>query len=296
MSTGTVSRRGLLRAALRGGLGLGLAGAVGGAYALGLEPRWVEVRPEPMRLPRLDPAFAGYRVVQLSDLHVGDWLNRDRLIEIARLANAQRPDLIAITGDFVTRRPAEAADDLVAGLREMRARDGVVAVLGNHDHWTDPAVIRAALDEAGVVELDNRALTLERPGALLHVAGIDDIWAGQPRLDDLLAALPAEGAAVLLAHEPDFADTSAACGRFDLQLSGHSHGGQVIVPFIGPPVLPPLGRKYPVGRYHVGGMIQYTNRGVGMVPAQSRYLGRARPFVRFNCRPEITVLTLESGR
>jgi predicted MPP superfamily phosphohydrolase len=96
--------------------------------------------------------------------------------------------------------------------------------------------------------------------------------------------LPAEGCAILLAHEPDCADDSAATGRFDLQISGHSHGGQVSLPLIGPPVLPYLAQKYPSGLYQVGQMFQYTNRGVGMTP----------PYVRLNCRPEITVFTLES--
>jgi predicted MPP superfamily phosphohydrolase len=88
---------------------------------------------------------------------------------------------------------------------------------------------------------------------------------------------------VLLAHEPDFADTSAATGRFALQISGHSHGGQVRLPFMRL-VLPQLGEKYPMGLYQVGGMYQYTNRGLGMVS----------PRVRFNCRPEITILTLQA--
>jgi predicted MPP superfamily phosphohydrolase len=287
-----LSRRGVLRAAL----GLGLAGAAGGGYALGLEPGWVEIRPVTLRLPRLDAAFHGYRIAQLSDLHLGDWLDRRRLIEIVGLTNRQRPDLIAITGDFVTRRPDLVASDLVAALAALRAPDGVAAVLGNHDHWSDPELLRRAIRAGGAVELPNRTLTLERGRARLHVAGVDDVWEGQARLTDVLATLPAEGAAILLAHEPDYADVSAAAGRFDLQLSGHSHGGQVIVPLIGPPVLPPLARKYPVGLYRVGTMLQYTNRGVGMVPAQSRYLGRLRPFVRFNCRPEITLLTLEATR
>jgi len=98
----------------------------------------------------------------------------------------------------------------------------------------------------------------------------------------VLALLPDEGCAILLAHEPDYADISAPTGRFDLQLSGHSHGGQVILPFIGPPILPSYSHKYPVGQYQVGSMIQYTNRGLGTVA----------PMVRFNCRPEITVFTL----
>jgi predicted MPP superfamily phosphohydrolase len=107
---------------------------------------------------------------------------------------------------------------------------------------------------------------------------------GNVQLNSVIEALPSDGAAILLAHEPDFADESARSGRFDLQVSGHSHGGQVAIPFFGPPVLPYLGRKYPAGLYKVGNMFQYTNRGVGM----------ARLPFRFNCPPEITIFTLKS--
>jgi predicted MPP superfamily phosphohydrolase len=113
---------------------------------------------------------------------------------------------------------------------------------------------------------------------------VDDIWEGAPRLDEVTAQLSDNGAAILLAHEPDFADTSAATGRFDLQLSGHTHGGQVVLPFMGAPILPYLGRKYGSGLYKVGEMLQYTNRGVGM----------ARLPIRINCPPEITLFVLES--
>jgi hypothetical protein len=158
-------------------------------------------------------------------------------------------------------------------------------VLGNHDQWPTPAIIRQVLRESSILDLSNTVETLRRGRAALHLAGVDDAWHGLARLDRVLARLPAGGAALLLAHEPDFADTSAATGRFDLQLSGHSHGGQVVLPFVGPPTLPEMGEKYPSGRYLVGGMVQYTNRGVGMV----------RPHVRLNCRPEITLLTLQAA-
>jgi len=158
-------------------------------------------------------------------------------------------------------------------------------VLGNHDHWSGADAIRGLLRQAGVHELRNTALTLRRGAAQLHIAGVDSYWERQDRLEAVLATLPADGAAVLLAHEPDYADISAASGRFDLQLSGHTHGGQVVIPFLGPPVLPHLGKKYPAGRYQVGSMIQYTNRGLGVIP----------PRLRFNCRPEITVITLAAA-
>ncbi|MGZ9167079.1 MAG: metallophosphoesterase [Anaerolineales bacterium] len=140
------------------------------------------------------------------------------------------------------------------------------------------------LSLSGVTDLTNAVVTLTRDGKDLHLCGVDDICEGQVRLNDVIARLSNNGAAILLAHEPDYADVSAATGRFDLQISGHSHGGQVTLPFYGPPLLPYLGRRYPRGLYKVGDMFQYTNRGVGM----------NRLAVRFNCPAEITIFELES--
>ncbi len=278
------SRRELLRTAASLTLGAGVAGAAGAEYAFAFEPRWVEVVPVHVRMPRLAPAFSGYRIAQISDLHLGDGLSRDQLAAVVGLVNQQQADLIALTGDFITRSAPRFAHDLITTLRGLAADDGVVAVLGNHDYWSSADTIRAVIAESGMRDLDNAVHTLERGGALLHIAGVDDVLERQARLDDVLATLPRAGAAVLLAHEPDFADVSAASGRFDLQLSGHSHGGQVVVPFFGPLRLPRYAYNYPLGRYQVGQMVQYTNRGIGTL----------RPHVRVNCRPEITVVTLEA--
>jgi uncharacterized protein len=166
----------------------------------------------------------------------------------------------------------------------LRARDGSVAILGNHDYLTDVKLVRRCIREGGVTELINGVRTLKRGEAALHVAGIDDVMEGRSRLDLVLGQLPEDGAAILLAHEPDFADVSTATGRFDLQLSGHSHGGQVAVPFLRRLILPPFSQRYTRGLYDVRGMIQYTNRGIGFVHARLRFL----------CRPEITVFTLRS--
>jgi hypothetical protein len=215
------------------------------------------------------------------------WMTVERLAGIVGTVNAERPDLVALTGDYVTHgyRRDRLYRDLASGLGQLRARDGVVGVLGNHDHWFDAAFARRGLRGAGVIELGNRAHALRRGGAVLYLGGVDDYWTAHARLDDVLDQVPAGSAAILLAHEPDFADLSAPSGRFALQLSGHSHGGQVRLPLLGPPILPPYGRKYPMGLYRVGRMWLYTNRGVGML----------RPRVRLNCRPEITVYTLETA-
>jgi uncharacterized protein len=264
-----------------------LLGAGGLLYAREVETRRVEVRPVELTLPRLAPEFDGYRIVQFGDLHLDDWSKPERLHRIVERVNDQQPDLVAITGDFASYSAKEFdAERLVEALRGLRARDGCVAILGNHDYLTDVKLVRRCMREGGITELINSVRTLRRGDAALHVAGIDDVMEGKSRLDLVLGELPEDGAAILLAHEPDFADVSSATGRFDLQLSGHSHGGQVAVPFLRRLVLPPFSQRYTRGLYDVRGMIQHTNRGIGFVHARLRFL----------CRPEITALTLRPPR
>ena len=253
-------------------------------YAHKIEPNWIAVTRVNATLPHLAPEFQGLKMVQISDIHADEWMTQQRLEKIVQIINRQQPDLVLITGDFVTRNAERYAPSLVAALSQLAPQEKTFAVLGNHDHWSSAKVIRKVLKESGIIELKNRVYTLHRDNVVLHLAGVDDVWVKKDDLDAVLEQLPENGAAVLLVHEPDFANTSAATGRFDLQLSGHSHGGQVIVPLIGPPRLPTYGQQYPVDRYQVEKMIQYTNRGVGMV----------KPRVRFNCRPEITVFTLKA--
>ncbi len=263
------------------------AGVGGLRYGMLVEPEALEVKQVELKLPRLSPQFSGYRIVQLSDLHMGGWMNGVRLRKVVDMVKEQQPDLVVITGDFFNgpvwnKNLIRAADEFVAELSPLTADFTVLGVLGNHDYWSNADEARKALKRSGVVEIGNGFYTIEREGRELHIAGVDDIWYGHDNLDAVLSGLPGTGEAILLAHEPDFADTSSKSGRFGLQLSGHSHGGQIVLPFIGAPVLPRLGEKYPAGLYKVGDMWQYTNRGVGM----------ADLFIRINCPPEITVLTL----
>jgi predicted MPP superfamily phosphohydrolase len=262
-----------------------LLGVCGLLYAREVETRRVEVNPVTLTLPRLAPEFDGYRLVQIGDLHLDDWTKPERLRVITEKVNEQRADLVVITGDFASYSAEQLdAQRLIEALRALRARDGCVAILGNHDYLTDVKLVRRCIREGGVRELINDVRTLKRGDAALHVAGIDDVMEGRSRLDLVLEKLPESGAAILLAHEPDFADVSAATGRFDLQLSGHSHGGQIGVPLLRRLVLPPFSQRYIRGLYEVGGMILYTNRGLGFVHLRLRFL----------CRPEITVFTLRS--
>lgn len=243
-----------------------------------------------LKLKRLPKVFSGLRVGQISDIHMGGWMNPARLQQVADLVIAEKPDLLLITGDFLlghhfSEAAKQAIVDLIPILSSLARSIPTFAVLGNHDYWTSSEAIRQMLFSCGITDLTNTVFTLTRANQSLHLCGVDDIWKGDVRLNDVIAKLDDHSAAILLAHEPDFADTSAATGKFDLQISGHTHGGQVNLPFFGPPVRPFLGEKYPIGLYKIGNMFQYTNRGIGM----------ARLPIRLNCPPEITIFVLESG-
>lgn len=275
------------------GAGAVVLGAGGGlAYTYEVEPDWIDVVRLELELPRLAPEFDGYRLVQVSDIHIDGHTTIEDLAQAVKLINDQNPDLVAFTGDLVT--SSETIDyswerlygQLTDTLGALNPRDAMVAVLGNHDHWVDPSWVREVLRDSGMDDVSNGIHSVRRGGSALHVSGIDDFMENKARLDLVLDRLPEDGSAILLAHEPDFANVSAGSGRFDLQISGHSHGGQVRLPFAGAPILPPLGREYPIGLYEVGGMFQYTNRGLGTIS----------PNVRLNCRPEITVFDLRATR
>jgi len=178
----------------------------------------------------------------------------------------------------------EVEADLVNSLSHLRPKIVTFAVLGNHDHWMGSERVRHILRESNITDLSNYVYTLRRSEAVLHFAGIDDVMAHEDDLDRVLRKLPSSGPAVLLVHEPDFADVTAATGRFVLQLSGHSHGGQFVLPKIGPPFRGSHFKKYPLGKYQVEDMVLYTNRG----------LGTNTFWLRINCPPEITVLTLQA--
>lgn len=254
-----------------------------------LEPNAYEIDTVHLRLKRLPQAFSGFRIAQVSDIHMGAWMNLERLQRVSELVSAQKPDALVLTGDFLkgrnfTESSRQAIRDMTKVLAPLAAHIPSFAVLGNHDYWTNPRAIREMFRRCGITDLTNAVFTLRREGGSLHLCGVDDVRHGNVRLDEVLRQLPDNSVAILLAHEPDFADTSAATGKFDLQISGHTHGGQIVLPLLGPPVLPVSGRKYPSGLYKVRDMFQYTNRGVGTDTVS----------VRINCPPEITVFVLES--
>jgi len=254
------------------------------------EPKEFKVETVQIKLQRLPQTFSGFRIAQISDIHMGGWMNFERLQRVADSVIAQKPDVLLITGDFLkgrsfTEATKQGIKDLIRVLRPLAAAIPSFAVLGNHDYWTNPDAIREMLALCEITDLTNAVFTVTREGGNLHLCGVDDVRHGDVRLHDVIDQVKDNSAAILLAHEPDYADISAATGKFDLQISGHSHGGQIVVPFYGPLILPLSGRKYPSGLYKIGNMFQYTNRGVGV----------DRLAIRINCPPEITIFVLESG-
>ena len=275
---------------LAGGV-LGLA-ALAGADTLAVEPRDLQPRRVNVLLKRLPEAFDGFRIAQISDIHFGPYMGQAGVERAVRLAQSFQPDLVALTGDFVShpwkqgngRSGAmfiEPCADVLAQLKDTR----MIAVLGNHDHFNGANIVEAGLKERGIAVPRNASLPLERGKDRIWIAGVDDVWVRTADLGRTLRGIPTTEATILLAHEPDFAD-HAACFPVDLQLSGHSHGGQVRLPGIGALVLPEMAHKYPIGLNRVGALQVYTNVGLGVI----------NPPVRFLCPPEVTFLTLSKDR
>lgn len=261
--------------------GGGLAVFGGYEYATRLEPEWLVVEHIQVPLRNLKPALEGFKIVHMSDIHLHPHTQIDFVQLAVAMTNDLNPDLIVLTGDYVLQGP-DSIFELAPALASLNARHGLFTIFGNHDLWTNREIIHTGLKEARIPILNNRGISLNVGGELIYLAGIDDIWSGRPDMPAALEQAPPNTPIILLAHEPDFADTASLDGRIALQLSGHSHGGQVRLPGIGAPILPPLGRKYDQGLYKINDMWLYTTRGVG--------LGRIP--IRINCPPEIAEITL----
>jgi predicted MPP superfamily phosphohydrolase len=229
--------------------------------------------------------LAGLRIAFVSDTHVGPTFSPDDLKGNLAALFAERLDLVLLGGDFASESPRYATGAAaVLGELAARASLGGFAVLGNHDYAVSRAKIAAALTEAGVRVLRNEAVEVSAGRGSLWVVGIDDALLGKPDPEAAFAPVPAGAAALALWHEPDWAADAAARGAF-AQLSGHSHGGQIRFPVVGPLVLPPGGRRYVIGDYLVDGMPLHVSRGVGVY----------KPPLRFRCPPELTLVELASA-
>lgn len=280
-----ISRREFLK--LSGKLlgGAALTGLAGWEY-IHFEAKWIDYNQITLKISKLPPAFEGYKIAHLTDFHFDEFVSPYFLDRVVEKVNRYEPDLVAITGDFIYYgTPSSMDKEISASLNKLRAKDMVAASPGNHDHWVDIRRVEKIASESQMQFLDNKVQAVHRGKDQIFICGIDSHMVGKSKLNLVTSKIPEDSCALLLVHEPDFADLSAPTRKFSLQLSGHSHGGIVKLPFFGPPVLPQYAEKYPEGLYQIEEMYLYTNKGIGT----------GSYHVRFNCRPEVAVITLESS-
>lgn len=279
-----LSRRSFLKRSLLAVGSLGILAGVSGSYGVFGEPNWIQTTTVKLSYKRYPASFAGMRIVQFSDTHISKYYGLSHLARLVKLLQQQEPDILVFTGDLFDSRQGEISDDVIPVLSELQATYGKFAVLGNHDLRMDAARITEVLEKSGFKVLVNASQRISRGDESIRVVGVDEMFHGNPDLPLALRGIEQEEFVLLLAHEPDFADLASKY-PIDLQLSGHSHGGQIRIPWYGSVFTPDLGQKYSMGLYNfVGSEFHvYTNRGIGttLLP------------IRLNCRPEITVFVLE---
>ena len=288
LPTPFMGRREFLVRSAAGASGLAACSVCG--YASFVEPNRLHVRRYQVRIPGLPAELDGLRIVHVSDTHYGPYMSRAFLRETAAQANLLEPDLVALTGDYVHFTP-DAIEPGIELLTEFRGRLGAVAVMGNHEHWEGAGACRQVFDHIGIPLLDNARLFLtpeglqDAPvsGRSLALTGVGDYWEDEVSFDKALGGVPEDVPRVLLSHNPDVAEIVGPGRRVDLMLSGHTHGGQVSLPVIGPPMTTSkFGKKY------IGGLCQGPHCPVIV----SRGVGLAFLPVRFRVPPELGLITL----
>lgn len=231
--------------------------------------------------------FNNLRILNLTDIHLGQWINPEYLDKLIDYVNTLNVDLVTLTGDYFSYVTKGYEQSLQDSFKKIESKYGKFGVLGNHDHWMGSKKVRDIFTNSNVIDLSNDVYTLEKDGEFLNICGVDSCTVCADNLDKVLAKMKKDTPSILLAHEPDFAKQSSQTNRFDLQISGHSHRGQFIIPkFETTPFRGPNSRKYPVGIYEVGNMIQYTSKGLGTNSFR----------LRVNCKPEITIITLKTNK
>ncbi len=251
-----------------------------GGYSCLLEPRWLEIKNVFIKIHALPKQFEGMTIAQLSDIHHCKYVPREFIKKCVRKVNALSPDIIALTGDFVY-GSKEFLSSVGEELSELKAKEGVFAVLGNHDCKDVTADI---LSKKGIRVLINEHIPLYRKKDYLFIAGVDDLWAGKLDLETTLKGTD-DKPKILLCHNPD-AIEKIKHTNVDFVMAGHTHGGQVSLPLYGPPVVySKFGARYAAGLFHEEKTIMYVNKGIGV----SNFP------VRFFARPEITLFTLQNS-
>ncbi len=260
-------------------------------YAFGVEPNWLEQSRHQVKLPKGKPG-AGVRILHLSDLHASSVVPFSLIEKAIDSGLAMHPDLICVTGDFVTNADPFDHSEYQRLLRRLSSAAPTFACLGNHDggKWAtehagfhDTQVIRELLDASGVSLLDNRSELVRAHGKSVRLVGVADLWSEPIDAERAFAGVRPGEPTVLLAHNPDTKDV-VSDRPWDLMLSGHTHGGQVLVPLLGAPFVPVEDKRFIAGLKEWNGRQIHVSRGIGSIGG-----------FRVNCRPEVTLLRLASG-
>jgi predicted MPP superfamily phosphohydrolase len=259
----------------------GTGAALVSAYPFFIERYLFQINTYVIPVPRLPESFQDFTIVQITDLHYGFLMPMAAVKHVIDRTNRLEKDLVVCTGDNVHERNSTRQIDAVwPELMRLEAPCGVYSVLGNHDHWADSGRSLEWLKRSGQ-NLHHRAVAIQKDGHRIWIGGAGDFWEDTPGIDHAFRNVPAEACKILLAHNPDTADTSFRTA-IDLMISGHTHGGQVVIPFWGPPILPVANKRYSSGLINTAKMRIFISRGIGwaIIP------------VRLNCLPEIAVLKL----
>ena len=258
------------------------------AYVWVFEPNWIEVTRHEISIPTLPSEFDGVTLAQLSDLHIRTFGLRER--RTVQLLAEAKPDLIVISGDFtVEGSDAGAISRFLLHLRDLRPPLGTLAVLGNHDHWHPPVQSPGAIvpffSDAGATILTNEFARIREGSQVVVIAGVDDPFTGHADLRRALEGSPPDTFTLLLSHSPEIFPETART-QVNLVLAGHTHGGQLRLPFLDPLWLPHGSESYVSGWFELGPARMFVTRGIGTA---------ILPF-RFLCRPELPLITLRVGR
>lgn len=239
-----------------------------------------EITRHEVAIANLPASFDGYRIAFLTDTHVASFMRRDFYRAVVAKANAFDPDLVLLGGDFVTweRHIPLMAEVL---LTDLQARDGIYAILGNHDYWANPKAVMEAMTARGVQFIVNRSVAIRRGEEMISLLGIDEAYRGHPDLDAAFAGTDPNLPCLGLSHHPDIVDRLDG-RKLDLLVCGHTHGGQIRFPFFGSVIVPSKHEsRYASGFQRVGDVLMYVSRGIGAIPP-----------VRILCRPELATFTL----
>lgn len=264
--------------------GLAAAAGVGvpAAYGNVFEAWAYEVTETVIRIKDLPERFEGFRIAQVSDVHHSNIVSLEEVRRVVGLANATGADMVALTGDYTTdyRKYVEPCAEV---LSELKAPEGVWAVLGNHDHRTDGPLTRQALRQHGIEVLTNQNTELRRGADVLQLAGVDDWGWGKADFARAMKGVDTSRPSLLLSHEPMALDVPETRG-VSLILSGHTHGGQVRLPLVGAPAAWFWKHlKYLRGRYESDGTQLFVSRGTGVIGLP----------VRLGAPPEVAVIRLQ---